>query len=100
MIHPSTTGVHMKSLIAVLLLSASAAHAQCVFVPGQMHCVDLNQAFNQEQERQRQQQQINQVQRQLEQQRRLNEVNAFQSQQHPSIRQQCFINVFNVMECR
>jgi hypothetical protein len=90
----------MKSLIAVLLLSASAAHAQCVFVPNSIHCVDRNQAYNNQQERQRQQQQLDQIQRQLEQQRRLNEMNAHQAQQPPGFRQQCFINVFGVMECK
>ena len=90
----------MKSLIAVLLLSAGIANAQCVFVPGKINCVDQDQHVRDFQERQRQQQQIEQMQRQIEQQRRLNEMNAHQAQQPPGMRQQCFINVFNVMECR
>ena len=90
----------MKSLIAVLLLSASAAHAQCVFVSNSIHCVDRNQAYNNQQERQRQQQQLDQMQRQIEQQNRLNQMNAHQAQQPPGFRQQCFINVFGVMECK
>jgi hypothetical protein len=90
----------MKSLIAVLLLSASAAHAQCVYLPNAINCVDRNQAYNNQQERQRQQQQIDQMQRQIEQQNRLNQMNAHQAQQPPGFRQQCFINVFGVMECK
>jgi hypothetical protein len=90
----------MKSLLAILLLSAGVAHAQCVFVPNSIHCVDRNQAYNDQQERQRQQQQLEAMQRQLDQQRRLNEINTHNSQQPPGFRQQCFINVFGVMECK
>ncbi len=90
----------MKSLLAILLLSAGVAHAQCVFVPNSIHCVDRNQAYNDQQERQRQQQQLEAMQRQLDQQRRLNEINAHNSQQPPGFRQHCVINVFGVMECK
>jgi hypothetical protein len=90
----------MKSLLAIILLTAGAAHAQCVFVPNSIHCVDRNQAYNDQQERQRQQQQIEQMQRQIEQQNRLNQMNAHQAQQPPGFRQQCAINVFGVMECK
>lgn len=90
----------MKSLLAILLLSAGVAHAQCVFVPNSIHCVDRNQTYNDQQERQRQQQQLEAMQRQLDQQRRLNEINAHNSQQPPGFRQQCVINVFGVMECK
>lgn len=90
----------MKSLIAILLLSAGAAHAQCVFVPNSIHCQDKNQHVLDYQERLRQQQQIEQMQRQLDQQRRLNELNAQNAQQPPGFRQHCVINVFGVMECK
>lgn len=90
----------MKSLIVIALLSTGIANAQCVFVPNSIHCVDRNQAYNDQQERQRQQQQIEAMQRQIEQQNRLNQMNAHQAQQPQGMRQQCHINVFGVMECR
>ena len=90
----------MKSFLAIILLTAGAAHAQCVFVPNSIHCQDKNQHVLDYQERQRQQQQIEQMQRQIEQQNRLNQMNAHQAQQPPGFRQQCVINVFGVMECK
>lgn len=90
----------MKSLLAILLLSAGAAHAQCVFVPNSIHCQDKNQHVLDYQERLRQQQQIEQMHRQLDQQRRLNELNAHNAQQPRQFQQHCTLNVFGVIECK
>lgn len=90
----------MKSLLAILLLSAGIANAQCVFVPNSIHCQDKNQHVLDYQERLRQQQQIEQMQKQIEQQNRLNQMNAHQAQQPHGFRQHCVINVFGVMECK
>ena len=90
----------MKLLLLAFLLSVQGAYAQCVFVPNSMHCVDKNQAYNDQQDRQRQQQQIDSMQKQMEQQRRLNELNSHNSQQPNGFRQQCYQNVFGIIECK
>lgn len=90
----------MKSLFAILLLSAGVAHAQCVFVPNSIHCQDKNPRISIYEQQQRQQQQIEQMQRQLDQQRRLNELNAHNAQQPRQFQQHCTLNVFGVIECK
>lgn len=81
----------MKHIITILALVSGSAYAFCPSGPNFWNC------WEQEMNQQRQQQQMNQM---LEQQQRLNNMNYHQSQQPANIRQQCYQNVFGVIECR
>lgn len=73
----------MKHIITILALVSGSAYAYCPFDQNYNNCVQLQQ-----------------IQQQLEQQQRLNNMNYHQSQQPSNIRQQCYQNVFGVIECR
>lgn len=73
----------MKNLVLILTFASSAAFAYCPYDQNYNNCVQLEQ-----------------MQKQLQQQQQLNQMNYHQSQQPSNIRQQCFQNVFGVIECR
>jgi len=73
----------MKLLLIALMLASSTAFAYCPYDQNYNNCVQLEQ-----------------MQKQLQQQQQLNQMNYHQSQQPSNIRQQCYQNVFGVIECR
>lgn len=73
----------MKLLLLTILLSAGSAFAWC---PN-----DQNYAICVKQE---------EIQKQLDQLKKVQQMNAYQQTQPKEIRQQCYQNVFGVIECK
>lgn len=91
----------MKSLLIALMLTSGTAFAFCPYDQNYTNCMQVqNQIQQQQRQIEEQKRQFEQQQRQIEQQQRLNQMNYNQAQQPKNIRQQCYQNVFGVIECR